>query len=287
MASQDRVAIANRQNGSCFEVVASRLARCGEAANSPLPATALFPTIAETERGEAFEKHMGCGADYAARFVVDCPWTTRLPIRKNLLRFDSVPEWFDHAYEVGRLAQDLSVATLAAFIFFIVSYQLPFVIEQQRVGPHVIDFLRKIADLVKQPIREIYRMAQGENAELTDEGVTVDMVNYYFKKVSIPKVDFWLGKFTETDNKSREYIAAVWRYSRFIDSEVLSVLSKLELSAYSRNLPMYRGVHGPNSGGGLDFLATDYHWQFKLAIQLSKLADELQARYKVPTSYSI
>lgn len=201
--------------------------------------------------------------------------------------FDSVPEWFDHAYEVGRLAQDLSVATLAAFIFFIFSYQLPFVIEQQRVGPHVIDFLRKIADLVKQPIREIYRMDEGENAELADEAVTVDMVNDHFKKVSIPKVDFWLGKFTETDDKSREYIAAAWRYSRFVDSEVLSVLSKLELSGYSRNLHMYRKAHGPNSGGGLDFLAPDYLWQFKLAMQLSKLADELQARYKVPASYSI
>jgi hypothetical protein len=212
--------------------------------------TAPFPTMAQTASGEAFEKHMGCYEDHAARFVVNCAWTLVLLFTK-IYCFDAVPEWFDHAYEVGRLAQDLSVATLAAFIFFIVSYQLPFVIEQQRAGPHVIDFMRKIADLVKQPIREIYRMAQGENSELTDEAVTVDMVNDYFKKVSIPKVDFWLGIFTESDNKSREYITTVW------------------------------------PRGGLDFLATDYHWQFKLAIQLSKLADELQARYKVPTSYSI
>jgi len=248
--------------------------------------TALSPTMAQT----ATEKPLR-NIWVAMRTTPLALWLIALGLFAFLFTkiyyFDAVPEWFDHAYEVGRLAQDLSVATLAAFIFFIVSYQLPFVIEQQRAGPHVIDFMRKIADLVKQPIREIYRMAQGENAELTDEAVTVDMVNDYFKKVSIPKVDFWLGKFTETDNKSREYITAVWRYSRFIDSVVLSVLSKLELSAYSRNLPMYRGVHGPNSGGGLDFLATDYHWQFKLAIQLSKLADELQVRYKVPTSYSI
>jgi hypothetical protein len=205
----------------------------------------------------------------------------------KIYRFDSVPELFDHAYEVGRLSQDLSVATLAAFIFFIVSYQLPFVIEQQRVGPHVIDFLRKIADLVKQPIREIHTMVEGENAKLADEDVTLDVIVKYFKGISIPKVDFWLAKFTETEDKSREYIAAVWRYSRFIDSAVLSVLSKLELSGYPKNLPMYRKVHGPNSGGGLDFLAADYHWQFKLAVQLSKLADELQARYTVPTSYSV
>jgi len=203
----------------------------------------------------------------------------------KIFYFDSIPGWFEHAYEVGRLAQDLSVATLAAFIFFIFSYQLPFVIEQQRIGPHVIDFLHKIADLVKQPIREIYRMAEGENAELADEAVTVDMVNDYFKKVSIPKVDFWLDKFTETEVKSCEYIAEAWHYSRFIDSEVLSVLSKLELSGYSKNLPMYRKAHGPNSGGGLDFLATDYHWKYMLAVQLSNLADSLQARYKIPKKY--
>jgi hypothetical protein len=201
--------------------------------------------------------------------------------------FDSLPEWFDHAYEVGRLAQDLSVATLAAFIFFVLSYQLPFVIEQQRVGPHVIDFLRGIVDLVKQPIREIYKMAEGTDAELADEGVTLDMIVKYFKGVSIPKVDFWLGRFTDPDDKSREYIAQLWRYSRFIDSEVLSVLSKLELSEYSNNLPMYRRAHGPNSGGGLDFLAPAYYWHFRLAVQLSKLADELQARYGMPKSYSI
>lgn len=196
-------------------------------------------------------------------------------------------ELFDHAYEVGRLAQDLSVATLAALIFFVFSYQLPFVIEQRRVGPHVIDFMHKIADLVKQPIRQIYTWAEGENSQLPDERVTDDLIHEYFKRIAVAKVDEWLSRFTETHDKSLEYISAVWRYSRFIDPEVLSVISKLELSAYSKNLPMYRAAHGPKSGGDLTFLATDYHWHFMLAVQLSTLADELQARYKVPTSYSI
>jgi hypothetical protein len=211
----------------------------------------------------------------------------------NIYWFDSMPEIFSRAYEVGRLFQNLSEATLAAFIFFIFSFQLPFVIQQRRVGPQVMHLLGNVIDLVVNPIRRIYETAgpiekRGSDTRLYYADVTEELIAKYFERIASANVAHWLDSFTDSEEKCQANIVQLWRYSQFIDSEMLSILSQLEMSEYMKSLPLYRGVVRPDShNNSLRFLVTPYYWQFKLAMDLLKLGRKLEARYKMPSIYAV
>jgi hypothetical protein len=202
--------------------------------------------------------------------------------------FDSMPEIFARAFEVGRLAQNLGEATLAALLFFVFSYQLPYVIEQQRVGPTVIQLLGNVIHLAVQPLQRIYmEPVEGRtDGELHPEDVSEQMVARYFNKVAAANVSRWLESFSESDERCRQDIAQIWRYSRFIDSEILGLISQLELSEFSRTLHLVGRIRSFSPGASLGFLAMPYFWNFKIAMRLSVLAGELQRRYAMPTTFT-
>jgi hypothetical protein len=198
--------------------------------------------------------------------------------------FDLMPAAFPGAREVGRLFQNLGEATLAALIFFIFSYQLPFVVEQQRVGRVVIQLIGNVVELVIQPLQRVYVHVEGEERPLNLSSVTEALVATVFERVEAATVKDWLLSLTESDQKCRQNIDQLWRYSRFIDSDVFRLLSQLELSEYSEVLPMFSRVLPHGRLPTLVPLATPYFWNFEVAIELSRASKALQVRYAIPTT---
>jgi hypothetical protein len=199
--------------------------------------------------------------------------------------FDYIPEAFPKAIEVGRLAQNLGEATLAALIFFIFSYQLPSVVEQKRVGRTLIRLLESVVSLVTQPIERVYAVIERPDlGQLDFASVTETMILSYFERVDCATISDWLTSLTESDQKCREIINQLWRYSRFVDSEIFGLLSELELSEYSAVLPRFRELLPHGRHPTLAPLATPYFWNFNVAMRLAKAAKTLQKRYGILTT---
>ena len=198
--------------------------------------------------------------------------------------FDVMPAAFPGAREIGRLFQNLGEATLAALIFFVFSYQLPYVVEQQRVGRIIIQLINNVVDLVIQPLQRVYIHVEGEERPLNLPLVTETLVTAVFEKVEATSVKDWLRSLMESDQKCRQNIEQLWRYSRFIDSEIFGLLSQLELSEYSEVLPTFRRVLPHGRLPTLTPLATPYFWNFEVAMKLSSASLTLKSRYTIPTT---
>ena len=59
----------------------------------------------------------------------------------KLLWLNDIPASFNKAPDLGLLMENLLAATVAAYIFFVISYQLPQVVEQNRIGPEITSLL--------------------------------------------------------------------------------------------------------------------------------------------------
>lgn len=55
----------------------------------------------------------------------------------KILWLNAIPELFRHGYDLGQLTENILAATLAAYVFFLISYQLPQTLERRAVGPSI------------------------------------------------------------------------------------------------------------------------------------------------------
>ena len=196
--------------------------------------------------------------------------------------FDSMRELFPKALEVGKLFQNLGEATLAALIFFVFSYQLPYVMEQRRVGPAVIELLGKVAELVFQPLRRVFDATEGKpESDFRLGDVDEKFVERYFTRMDRATLIQWLQALKESDAKCRQIIVQIWRYSRFVDPEILGFLNELELSEYSESLPLFASALPSGHDPSLSPLARPYFLIFDAAIRLARATDVLRYRFGI------
>jgi hypothetical protein len=176
--------------------------------------------------------------------------------------FDSMPEIFSRALEIGHVAQDLVEATLAALIFFVVSIQLPLVLEQQRVGPAMYGRVDKVVGKVLEAFNHPYRERPGHpvSGALALKDITLELVTQVFYDIdpnahctlmfdkATKKHATWIRAFAIKDEKCQEIIGEVWRYGRFLDTEIAALLSEIQASSYSQLLRSMSsfGVYGAN-----------------------------------------
>jgi hypothetical protein len=208
--------------------------------------------------------------------------------------FDSIPEIFSRAFEVGRVAQDLVEATLAALIFFVVSIQLPLVLEQQRVGPAMYGRVDRIVGRVLEAFNRPYRERPGHPvpSALAFKDITLELVTQVFGDIdpnahctsmldkTTMKHATWIRAFAITDEKCQEIIDEVWRYGRFLDTEIAALLSEMQASSYSQLLKSMSGtgIYGAN----LRFFAGEYFSILGTALRLARCAEKLRKRYGIP-----
>jgi hypothetical protein len=217
----------------------------------------------------------------------------------KIYAFDLIPEIFSRAYEVGKLFQNLGEATLAALIFFVFSYQLPQVIELQRVGPAVYSLVDRVVGRVVIALDRVYRgrphLPVPETLNLNN--VTVDFVRQVFDSVnpndgSTRLLEMgtgnsvaWIRSLIQANNECRDYIAQVWRYGRFVDAEIGALLSEIEFSGYSGTLRGIEKAPGIMRNPSLSVLADPYFSVFSMAMRLAKCAEKLRTQYAVAKNW--
>jgi hypothetical protein len=216
----------------------------------------------------------------------------------KVLWLDAMPEAFSHAHELGHLTQDILVATVAAYIFFLISYQVPLVLERRAVGP-------TIAMLGDQVVETTMRFLVGVNYSLDakDGGaslpdpVTEEFVLKLFSKISPNAMSpiweagtlaivSWLRTMMDQDLQCRSYLDQIWRYSRFIDSELAGLLEEIRFSQHSRSLNFWRG-EGAGMAGNADMSAWAgaYYRYYQGALRLQEYLMRFRARYGISATY--
>jgi hypothetical protein len=214
----------------------------------------------------------------------------------KILVLDAMPEIFPHAHEFGVLAQDLLAATIAAFIFFVLSFQLPQVIERQRVGPSIMLLVDGAISSIIEFLSRVYRARtpDPEGRMLRHETVTLEMVTHLLNEVAPNDITgtmmdaatgqpaTWLQAMLDLDERCLEYVAQVFLYSRFIDSDLAALLYDVQFSQYSRTLRTLLALRIPGStlsSPNLGFIAPAYFANFQGARRLAQCCEKFRGTY--------
>ena len=214
----------------------------------------------------------------------------------KILYFDGIPEAFPRAYEFGRLTQNLFEATIAAYIFFVLSYQLPLVIERQRVGPVIAYLTEYAAAYVTAFLSLSYRVRTPESLgkALPRDLGSIDTVTRLFESLAPNELigavideatgnnATWLQEMVAREDRSRELIDQVWRYARFIDSDFAKLLSDVQLSEFHDLLHrVYIPRIAPLANANLGTMASTYCSYYKAALRLSEYCKKFRKTYKI------
>jgi hypothetical protein len=155
-------------------------------------------------------------------------------------------EIFPYAQETGMLFRDVAAAITAAVVFFVISFQLPVVIEQQRIAPVVLHISEIITSNIRESFLTLYRGLPGKlHAELGLSSVNLRMVEDLFKGMDPQGVSLsgkmlpnytpvpWRTVIVQSDSILLDHISNLWRYARFIDSELALLISRIEYADYT------------------------------------------------------
>jgi hypothetical protein len=167
----------------------------------------------------------------------------------KLLWLDYEPGAFPHAEELGKLVNDLLSATLAAYLFFLISFQVPQVIERRQAGAGIVSLGYRAAEQVMA----LYLETQ-QNQDTSFGNLTLDDVLQRFRTlrpgdrspvVATPMSAerlTWLHAMIACKEDLCAVIEKLWRYSKFIDSELAGLLNDLEASSFVRSMEFMKGL---------------------------------------------
>src|ERR1700691_2108662 len=162
-------------------------------------------------------------------------------IAAKIIYLDHMPEIFRYAQETGMLFRDVAAAIIAAVVFFVISFQLPAVIEQQRIAPVVLYITETISSIIRESYLILCRGMPGKlQAEVDLSTVTLKMVEDLFKGMDPQGISLsgkmlpnytpvpWRTVITQLDSRCLDCIGNLWRYARFIDAELALLISRIE-----------------------------------------------------------
>lgn len=168
----------------------------------------------------------------------------------KILWLNYLPELFSRADVVGDLMENILAATVAAYVFFVISYQVPQVIERRRIGLSIV----RLAYSVVNEIYSIYvTMHFPPPPEIKLNEVTLETVRERFRAVSpsepsrlfetiTSKRLTWLQALVAYKKRYCGHIDKIWRYSRFIDPELAALLDELEFSGFAHDMEMMKDL---------------------------------------------
>jgi hypothetical protein len=183
-------------------------------------------------------------------------------------------------------------ANMAGYIFFVVSFQLPQVIERRRL----IKVVARLLDLTANRVTGFLQMLSTQlgRGRVEIERVTLSEVKEMFGSVSPKAVapmvpDYfsarvgWLAAMALHDEQCLAYIAKLWRYSRFFDADVVGLLDNIEFSAHSEAMREARQfqLRDPESMGNPNMAswASNYFEAYDFARQLIHYTTEYRRLY--------
>jgi hypothetical protein len=214
--------------------------------------------------------------------------------------FNSIPEWFNHADEYGRVLQDVLIATIAAYIFFYFTVQLPAVEEKRLVGPSVA----MLIDATAQTAMRFLFQIRDELHSASQQPVTLENVTDLFLKVPThgqPKTTAicaftatglrnlsWIEILQSQVTQCLDYIDQIGRYSRFIEPELqyrLDAIRQSQLARFLRSLPAPYTVSSIFSNDNLSATAPAYHAYYEQARELLDYGERFRRRYGIDATF--
>jgi hypothetical protein len=232
-----------------------------------------------------------------ALLMVKTVWLNQLPAR------------FALAPSLGLLVEGLLSATVAAYLFFILSVQLPQVLERQLLGAFIVDRAESVANGVMgflQMIAGSTAPAETDNHIVLRGGLldqqTVDLgvVNTLFSRVS-PNADApmakdwqspplsWLAAMARHDVLRAEASDRLLQLGRFLDSELIALLHAIENSRHSAGMRSVREdiltFGGTLTNQDLKTWAANYYESYELARRLREYSKRFRVLYGVQGGY--
>jgi hypothetical protein len=212
----------------------------------------------------------------------------------KMLWLNDLPPAFHHAYDLGQLAENLLAATIAAYIFLVISVQLPQVIERRQVGPMIIDLSQSVATTILGFLMAVNYSLKGVKGQskLDIANVTEDQVHDLFSKVNptarsaigaldSPEAFTWMQAMIAETERCKTTIDQVWRYVRFIDAELGKLLNDISGSTFIEAKQEMKILLGNASTGNPDLSVWSSHYFecFKTARRLQEYCEPYRAVY--------
>jgi hypothetical protein len=235
-----------------------------------------------------------------------------LPISLGLLFLkvtvlDTIPALFPKAYDIGQMVNNILIANIAGYIFYLLSAEIPRVIQKRNSGKEVIAWAERVAHNIigfLQMLHNTNMPHHPTDPNLLDiESVNEDKVRQEFTLVSptalapmsngylngniAPQLS-WLGAIATHDEWSKRDLEKIWKRYPFFDSELSTHLIKIESSIHSHQMKELRDFTLPFIQNGGIFQNTDlstwakhYYLQYENARQLIRYCKEFKFLYSI------
>jgi hypothetical protein len=210
----------------------------------------------------------------------------------QVLWLDTIPGAFPQASQIGTVVEGLLAANIAAYIFFMISYQLPQVIEKADVAQTIAQLSERVANRVTGFLQMIKGSTGG--GLLDPESVARSDVEDLFRLVSPSKHApmlrsafgpplSWAAAMALHDEQCNEYIDRIWRFARFLDSELIAMLNEIENSPHAAGMKDVRELmirsESTVTNPDLSVWAANYWACYETARRLAKYTATYRATF--------
>lgn len=202
--------------------------------------------------------------------------------------FNFLPPVFPHAAEVGLVFEAFLIGNLSAYVFFIVTVQLPVVSDRRLLAKPVLHGAQSVANAV-WGFLQMLSNAQTPGI-LERETVTLETVTSLFARVqandnapmrdgAFGKDQTWTGALILHQKWCKAAIDDVWRFGRFLEADLIELISDIERS-YEPD-PTYVALleRGGTWTGSMEGFAQGYYRSYELARSLDAYCARFRKEY--------
>jgi hypothetical protein len=218
----------------------------------------------------------------------------------KILVLNAIPQKFKFGYELGQLTENVLAATVAAYVFFVISYQLPQSLERKAVAPSIAMLTTRVTNRVFSVLHMLnFKLNAVEGKAKLPQPVTVETVRNIFKNIApndksissdeLGRPISWFVYMVGESAMVAEGIDQVWRYARFIDAELAALLDDVRLSQHAEMMARMREYEKALIGGGtltiensdLSVYAETYFLYYEAAHRLQEYCIEFRSLYGI------
>ena len=148
------------------------------------------------------------------------------------LYLDSIPGFFRHAYDLGRVAEGVLSAIIAGWVFYLFFALLPEARQKSHLAPFVLHSIATIVGDTNSILQEIAR-ASGETlsfSRVSDQRLARAFAQISFDGSTTVLVDLsgrhatWPEFFRMRRERTRERISEIKELSRYVEPEVTAMI---------------------------------------------------------------
>lgn len=212
----------------------------------------------------------------------------------KILWLDSIPAFFPKATELGSLMDNILIANVAGYLFFILSSEVPKVIEKRNNAQDISYWAESAANRITGFLQMAYYFNKALHPTSPDilaiNSVDLPLVKHVFALVNPTALSpmnegllngkmssalNWLEAMAKHDLQCLEFIAKLWRISPFIESELSSLMLRIENSSHTAGMKSAREIEIPLMQTGatlqnqnLSSWAENYYESYEIARQI-------------------